>query len=649
MQIRQEIEKMLGFKLIRRRNDFNNEGAKDDYILDKLCHIDNISLVDVEKLLIKGLRQKKDLTLLATLGYVYYIKEEFAKCIKCFQRLIYLERLNIDNWLDLAFAYRGYGDIRTSNFIFLNYHRLIKKYYLKRERLTGDVLFEMIRSLEQARIDDRNRITLVNLDENLISRTRPKSAKKTILFINPPIEEPFIKSKKKKIHNKEMIKDTNHYHIESGEIHFKKSYIYNMPIGLLRIANHLLEEGNEILFLDCFASLPPNYPNSKQNIRRIRKEGYETDKWKLEYFHMGLSYKNLRKILTRIDPPDEIFIGCTFTYHNESAHRVIEICKEVFPDSFVRFGGIYPTLAYDHAIKSKADEVFSGEYPGLTNNKINYEILGYNPGYALIKGTKGCPNQCSYCAVHKLEGNKFCHRDAMEVFEEILCAYERFNIREIGIWDSNLLIDYNNYLGIILKEIVKRDIKLRIYAPEGLDYRLINKEIASDLFKAGFDRISLALENIDAHISRNELNRRNSVAKFRESIRLLKEAGFRGSAIDIFVMTGLPGQSLDNVIKNIRYIWSVGCNVTIFPFTPIPSTKLYQEHIAELEKKRLSELHPLCYSMVRDRYILDNLIEISLLNILNQNKESQESNFRKLITDKELGDRLDHFPPPPLE
>jgi hypothetical protein len=56
-----------------------------------------------------------------------------------------------------------------------------------------------------------------------------------------------------------------HWEIE-GERFIRKKHPYNLPIGLLRIANKLLLEGDEICFLDCQASLPACFLNSKDRI-----------------------------------------------------------------------------------------------------------------------------------------------------------------------------------------------------------------------------------------------------------------------------------------------------------------------------------------------------------------------------------------------
>ena len=48
--------------------------------------------------------------------------------------------------------------------------------------------------------------------------------------------------------------------------------------------------------------------------------------------------------------PDEIWISSIMTYWWESTRDVIQVCKEVFPKALIRVGGIYPTLAPEHAM-----------------------------------------------------------------------------------------------------------------------------------------------------------------------------------------------------------------------------------------------------------------------------------------------------------
>ena len=453
---------------------------------------------------------------------------------------------------------------------------------------------------------------------------------KRYFLINPPIEEPY----------RARLDDAARQDGDgpgSARPHYTgRSYTYPLPIGLLRIANQLLREGNEIYFLDCFSALPLPYPSSRS--RRTRSEEPDfmlTDSHNVRYFHLGLTYEEIRKILRNVNA-DEVFVGCTFTYHNEPAHKVIELCKEQMPNVNLTFGGIYPTLAPEVAAASLADEIFVGGYPGIEELSLNYDFLGAPPAFILVKGTSGCPHRCAYCAVHKLEGNRFTHRDPEDVFGEILRAHDRYRLVEVGMWDSNILMQYDNYLGPILRRVIDTGLKLRMAAPEGFDYRLMTPSIAADLKQAGFHTISLALENADSSYAREHLNRSNSIDRLKEAISYLKGAGFEGHQVRLFLIVGLPGQSIESVARDIRFVWSLGCNVTLFPFTPIPGTPLYESSLEQLHGLPLKALHPSLYSCAADGRVKKMLVELGALGGLNRRSKTQADHFREALHSEEL-------------
>jgi len=458
-----------------------------------------------------------------------------------------------------------------------------------------------------------------------IKRPETRRRRKRYLLINPPIEEPYRKEVT------EADSDSPGLRGYAG-----RQYTYPLPIGLLRIAGQLLRAGNEVYFLDAFSALPKAYPSSRE--RRSPSDEPDfllTDRYRVRYFHLGLPYHEIDKLLAEVTV-DEIFVGCTFTYHNKPAHKVIELCKERMPQTPVTFGGIYPTLAPEVAKTSRADEVFTGPYPGIEDQSLDYDFLGGPPDFILIKGTSGCPHHCAYCAVHKLEGHRFSHRDPAEVFAEIRRAHERYGLAEVGMWDSNILMQYDDYLGAILKQIIDSDLTFRMAAPEGFDYRVLTPEIAQTLKAAGFRRISLALENADDTYAREELNRSNRIGQFKDAIGYLREAGFSGPNIRIFIIVGLPGQPIRNVIDSIRFVWSLGCNVTLFPLTPIPGTALYESYAERLGGLPLRALHPSLYSCVDEDETTDMLVDLASLGRLSRSGKSQAEHFREVISSEEL-------------
>jgi len=459
--------------------------------------------------------------------------------------------------------------------------------------------------------------------------TRPIGRKPSgrVLLINPPLEEP-------------------HWYgvAPGGEDEVGPTagtilgwhFTYPLPVGLLRIAGQLLREGKEVYFLDCFSSLPKQYPSSRDRHSPCPVPTVKlTDSWEVRYHHLGLRFEEVDKLLQHV-VVDEVLVGCTFTYHSDAAHRVIEIVRKRMPKVKIRFGGIYPTLVPEVARTSQADEVFVGPYPGIEDEALNYEFLGQPPNFILIKGTSGCPQRCAYCAVHKLEGNRFRHRDPEEVFAEIRSKHEQYGLRRVGMWDSNILMQYDEYLGVLLRRLTDTEMPLELTAPEGFDYRLLTPEIARNLKAAGLQVASLALESSDTEYARTRLNRDHDLERLKTAISYLLDAGFEGRCIRLFTMIGLPGQTVESVIRNIRFAWSLGCNATLNVFTPIPGTQLYAESLETLHDLPLQSLHPVFFPCVNDAASKDRLIELMGLGKLDTVHRSQAQSFREVISSPEL-------------
>jgi radical SAM superfamily enzyme YgiQ (UPF0313 family) len=465
-----------------------------------------------------------------------------------------------------------------------------------------------------------------------------KVAKRRFLLINPPLREPAIQQENHVLDDADSSPPPQPGAGSVDEEFRRRGYSMPLPIGLLRIANTLLRQGNDVYFLDCFSTQPPAYPSSMHRVTRAGTPDWQrTERTRVRTLHLGLPFPEIDRLLSHINV-DEVYVGCTFTYQNEPAHQLISLVKKRMPDTPLTFGGIYPTLAPEEAGRSDADTVAPGPYPGMEPEDLplNYAFLGHPPPFVLVKGTQGCPNHCAYCAVHILEGNRFQHRAPDDVIREISDGYQQYGLTKIGMWDSNLLMRYGHYLQPVLHYMTESEIPFTLSAPEGLDYRLMTDTVAHDLKRAGLQIASLALENVEDEYARNTLNRNNSTAKLKDAVASLKTAGFKAGQIRLFVMVGTPGQTLDNVLRNIRFAWDLGCNVSLFTFTPIPGTPMFETMPPAITSSPLSKLHPILLPCVDDDGLADALWELTALNSLNARRMPQTEHVHDVIRNPDL-------------
>jgi len=149
------------------------------------------------------------------------------------------------------------------------------------------------------------------------------------------------------------------------------------------------------------------------------------------------------------------------------------------------------------------------------------------PVYAIVTGSRGCPFNCAYCAQLKLNDGRRAvrYRDPEDVAEEIAQKQRDCGIREIAFYEDNLLFNREDFLAR-LEAIERRGLKLLIYAPEGIEPRLIERELLTRMRRAGFRRIYLALETIDNEISRARIAARRRLRSLTGRWRLPRSAAF---------------------------------------------------------------------------------------------------------------------------
>src|SRR6185436_2751800 len=104
-------------------------------------------------------------------------------------------------------------------------------------------------------------------------------------------------------------------------------------------------------------------------------------------------------------------------------------------------------------------------------------IYSVKPRYAIITGSRGCPFDCAYCAQLTLnhDNRKVRHRSPEDIADEIAQKQKDFGISEFAFYEDNLLFNRDDFLAR-LEAIRQRGLKITIYAPEGIEPRLVEYE-----------------------------------------------------------------------------------------------------------------------------------------------------------------------------
>jgi len=369
------------------------------------------------------------------------------------------------------------------------------------------------------------------------------------------------------------------------------------PLGLLSIASLLRENGFQVTLIDCldFSIKTKRYGDGRFFKTKIEKP-LLFKSIPRNYSQYGIPEEILLKRLLFIEEPDLICVTSGMTYWYPGVFKLIEITKKLFKNIPIILGGIYATLCYEHAKKySGVDIVFNGSgeveilklISGITKFRIPqsefridslpYPSFDLYPqlDYVCIATSRGCPSQCTYCASPFLTRGFF-RRDPLKVVDEIDYWTTQFHINNIAFYDDALLIEPSGHIIPILKEIFRRRIRCNFHTPNGLHIKEIDKEVAGVLFKGGFKTLRLGLET-SHEATQLETGGKVGNQEFKEAIKNLNRAGYSGKEIGVYIMAGLPGQSVGEVEESMAYVKEAGAKPMLVEYSPIPHTPLFEK------------------------------------------------------------------------
>jgi len=363
------------------------------------------------------------------------------------------------------------------------------------------------------------------------------------------------------------------------------------PLGLLKIAEFLTQFNMKLFFIDCCDS----YKIKKYGTGKYKAEVMEKPeilkKIPRKYKKYGISSSEFIEKIKFIKNVDLIFVTSIMSYWWYGVKDTINILREKFKDTPIILGGIYATLYKEYAEKNiDIDFIYQGQVDerlvkvietlGLKPQKIHkrqkywWQMNFYSEmKYAPLLTSQGCPFRCPYCASFLL-CKSFEQRNINEIIYEIEGLYD-LGIRDFAFYDDALLYKAESHIKPLLKKIIEKNMKARFHTPNGLHARFIDRELAYLMKQVGFKTIRLSLETVD--IKRQiETGGKVTNEELERSVKYLKEAGFLPNEIGVYIMYGLPEQSLEEVKAGVEFLKKLKVRIHLTEFSPIKGTYYWQ-------------------------------------------------------------------------
>ena len=284
----------------------------------------------------------------------------------------------------------------------------------------------------------------------------------------------------------------------------------------------------------------------------------------------------------------------SLTYNAPRAYKIADEFR--MRGLTVVLGGYHPTALPTEA-KQHADSVVMGEaestWPQLLDDfgkgklkpfyaskeptdpknipPADHSIGVNTPFIDSIQATRGCPNNCQFCAIRNIEGRVLRARPIKKVMDEI----ESIRKKYLFFADASLTINpsYSKSLFKEMKELNKKfDCcgNINILAEDG-EFLKLASEAGCRLIQVGFESISQ--KSIDT-ISKN-----NKVKNYEKAVKKIEDYGIMVMGLFMFGFDTDTPDIFDKTLDAI-YKWKLD-RARFSILTPFPGTPLYNKLEAE--------------------------------------------------------------------
>ncbi len=383
------------------------------------------------------------------------------------------------------------------------------------------------------------------------------------------------------------------------------------PYGLLRVAGGLRGQADLRLFdyldpLQAGAARGTEDSADRWGRRRIR--GAPAAKpaafgaIRRRYRRFGFAGRErFREFLSEPPPADAALVQTGMTYWYPGVAEVIEDLRRFSPRTRIILGGVYATLCPRHARGLGADLVVAGANLDPLWRALHLEPDMNAPAFweayerletGVLKLTDGCPFRCTYCAASRL-APQFAPR-RLDVALAEMELLRRRGARNVAFYDDALLFRPEQALMPFLERMASRKNAVNFHTPNALHARLLTRDIARLMVRAGVRTFYLGFESLSEAWQRGtDENSRGKVAAedLARAVAHLREAGAEPGEITAYLILGHPRSDTQELESSMRFAHGLGVRLMLADFSPIPGTP-----DGELCRRWVDMDEPLCHN-----------------------------------------------------
>jgi len=316
-----------------------------------------------------------------------------------------------------------------------------------------------------------------------------------------------------------------------------------------------------------------------------------------------------------------------------AALKVARIVKEKIPQAKILLGGVHPTLdpegslshkEVDFVIRGEGEEAIYGLVKALKGEGSFDQVKGlcyrenqriiikdkavvldsnsippadydafpaekyirHNEYLRGIRGismliSRGCPFDCTFCAVHETMGKKWRVKTPELLVNEIIGLKEKYQLE--GIWFKDSIFNMNKkWVEEFCNLLLEKKVDIAWQANTRID--LVDEEQIKLMKKAGLTQLDFGIESGSNQIL-EKLHKHIKVDEIKEKI----DIAHKYVKVFGFFMIGIPGETEEDIFKTFELAKSLKLDTSSWSiYSPLPGSTLYNEFVEKGIVKKLN-------------------------------------------------------------
>ena len=381
-----------------------------------------------------------------------------------------------------------------------------------------------------------------------------------------------------------------------------------MPLSLLYLSGAIREFCNDIIVFDAYLKgnddvklnqiinekkpfivginclFSGNFPETSRLAAKIKQQ-FPDVKIVLGGIHPTMYY---REIMAYCPYVDAICLGeadysfpLLVQYYREATLKEIDLPEDMHGVVIRSNNGVIVKERHDYIMNLDKLPMPGYEYFDFDRYRVNVSTI-FNPRKIKISEvlmplltSRSCPNQCYFCAMRLVMGDRFRMRSAQKVFDEMKHLYDTYGVNYFNIADDNFSFDRKRTLDLC-NLITKSRMNIYMSFWAGLMIKTLDQEIVDAMCESGGIRFNLAIESGSDFIRNKIIRKKCSKEKIIDVVNAVKKNNVLANA---FFMIGFPEETEESLEDTISLINELDMldSIVLSKVNPLPGTKLFEQ------------------------------------------------------------------------